>query len=257
MSGEEFLRLLEEVKENLRIIEGGYKDTKKWKKLNKITSEVDYFNFRILQDGTIDIYYDSDNMLSMIGYFQLEDQKIVLPLMSFYTNISCKILDAKLYINKKEYERLCVEKQKIGEAVRKMCVREFSEIVVTKEKLKRIKRVLEWSIPQLYHCIGKIGEYSEEFNLQSARKLSKIRSIYQSFKVGTKWVYYYDEILGTNRKIPIDGAETAYAVSMLFCTSYTTSIIWLKKYYPSGQWCPVVPWNILQRFAEEIYELYR
>ncbi len=190
-----------------------------------------------------------------MGYYKIEEQEIVLPLMIFYTNISYNVLQAKPYITKKEYEKLCIEKQKIGEAIRKMCVHEFSKMIVTRGKLKIIAKFLKWSIPQLYHCRGEIGEYSEEFDLQEARSLTKIRTIYKSFKVGTKWVYYHDEILGVDRKIPIDSAETAYAVSMLFCQSYVASIIWLKKYAPSGQWCPLVPWKIIQEFNMEILKL--
>ena len=44
-----------------------------------------------------------------MGYYKIEEQEIVLPLMIFYTNIYNVLSKQKPYITKKEYEKLCIE----------------------------------------------------------------------------------------------------------------------------------------------------
>lgn len=258
MSNEEFLRVLEEVSKSITTImlKCHYKEHEKRRKsLRKISEAIDFFHFKVTPTGILDVYYDN-YILSIGGRYKQEDQRVVLPLMILYTNISYSVLKAKKNVTKQTYEKLCVEKQKIGNAIRQMCVKEFQDCVVTKRNLKNVANFLKWSIPQLYHCIGEIGEYSERVEPKDARKLSKIRATYKSFKVGTKYVYYHDEITEEDRKIPIDSPETAYAVCMLFCECYTTSLIWLKEYDPSGQWCPIVPWNIINKFTGMMCKLF-
>ena len=34
----------------------------------------------------------------------------------------------------------------------------------------------------------------------------------------------------------------------LYIKAYTESVLWLKKEKPSGQWCSLTPWQILNQF---------
>lgn len=256
MSNEEFLRVLDEVQESIDKINGGYKDTKKWKSLNKVLEAIESFELKITRDETWNIYYDN-NIFSVMGPFNPKDQKIVAPLMSLYTNITYYTMQAKAHVTKQTYAKLCLEKQKLGLAIREICVQEFQECIITKAKLEKVKLFLEWAVPQLYHCIEENGEgYSERFDLKDARKLTKIREVYKSFRVEGKYVYYHDEILGVNKKILIDSSEVAYAISMLFCESYVVSVTWLNKNAEAGCWEFYIPDKIIARFQYLLSVLY-
>lgn len=256
MSNEGFLRVLEDVQKSIDKIMGKYQDTKRWKSLNEVMEAIEFFRVRITKDGSLDIYYDNE-IFSVVGYFKPEEQKIVAPLMSLYTNISYYVLKAKSHVTKRTYEKLCVEKQKMGVAIREICVQDFTDCVITKEKVKYVKSFLEWAIPQLYHCVEENEErYSERFELEDARKLKKIREVYKSFRVGRKYVYYYDEIISKNKKIPIDSPEVAYAISMLFCESYAVSVNWLNKNAETGYWEFYVPEKIISRFQYLLSIIY-
>ena len=33
----------------------------------------------------------------------------------------------------------------------------------------------------------------------------------------------------------------------LYAKAYAESVLWLKKEYPSEQWCPTIPWKIITK----------
>ena len=122
--------------------------------------------------------------------------------------------------------------------------------------MKQIKVFIKDAITQLYHCAGPIGEFSTKVVLEDAEKLKNIRAIYESFKIGKKYVYFYDEILKREVKINIDSKEFAYAVMMLYAVAYSETILWLKEYDPSGQWCPLVEWKVIQDFRMLLGDIF-
>ncbi len=254
MSNEEFLLVLEEVKGKIATIGRRCRGEKQLTAVFKIEDEIDSFQFQIGQ-GYVEIYYDNKN-IPIVKRYTAKEQGIVFPLMLLYTNVAYYVLQAKSHLTKRIYELICAEKQKLGEAIRKICMQDFEECVITKEKVEKLKAYVNWVIPQLHHCSGEMDEYSERFDLQDSRKLKKVRGVYRSFMVDTKHIYYHDEIMGEDMKILVNSPMTAYVVSMLFCESYITSITWLKKYEPTRQWCLLVPWNIITTFQELITKLY-
>lgn len=258
MKNEEFLRIVEETKRNLFVMQGdfrGYLEKKeKYRAIGKIIDAIEFFHLEI-RDNSWNIYYDN-YIVAMAVIYQKNDQRLVFPLMILYTNISYYTLRAKPFVSKNTYERLCGEKKKIGEAIRQICYFDFENVIFNKEKHEKIKKFIEFSIRRLYHCIENIGEYSTEVVEEDAKKLEKIRRIYQSFQIKNEVIVFYDEILGKRVKIATDSPQSAYAVSMLFCRAYVGTVSWLKKQYPSGQWCPVVPWSVLEDFRVMLEKMY-
>lgn len=258
MKNEEFLRILEETEQNLFMIaeefQGHIEGRDSHRAISKIIGEIDFFHLET-RNNIWDIYYDN-NILGIAGIYRENDQRLVFPLMLFYTNIFYYTLKAKQFVSKSTYERLSTERKKLGKAIREACCFDFEDIVFTKEKYEKIKSFIEFSISRLYHCVEDIGECSIRVVEKDAKKLKKIRDIYQSFRIGDEFIIFYDEILRKNVKILMNSSQGAYAITMLFCKVYVETVLWLKKYYPDGQWCPVVPWDVLQRFRMLLQSMY-
>lgn len=255
MTNNEFARLLEQRKEKIRKIIGPFRGNKQWYELVKIAEEMEMFNFYNLADGTVEIYY-MNSIQSIHGLYKEGEQAIVFPLIIFYTNISYYIMSAKEYATKNVYEILCKEKQKMEQEIREMCMQQFEKCVITPIKCKRMNNFVKRAISQLYHCIDFNGGYSTKVIEKDAEELKEIRKVYETFKVGRKYIYFYDSILKENVKILIDSPDSAYAISILFCDVYITSVLWLKEYDPTEQWCPIVPWKLIIDFRALLSNLY-
>ncbi len=258
MTNEELIEELEEVERNIQRINGEYKDTEKWYRVRKIQRELEYFDVTITKNNELNIYYDCSRLFGMHIITRVDEQLIVCPMMTLYTIVSYRIQKAKKYCRKEMYNKLQKERQQLGNIVREVCTQEFaqSDCIITRADLKKLKRFIQCAEPQLYHCVGEIGEVSTEVVPSDADKLQKIREIYQSFKIGTKYVCYYDEIMEEEVKISIDSTDNAYAIMAFLSAVYLETIAWLKEYEPSGQWCPIVPWKLLQELRMIIGEMF-
>lgn len=258
MKNEEFLRILERTEQNLFMMTEEFQWNTEGKNshraISKIIGEIDLFHLETKND-IWDIYYDN-SILGIIDIYRENDQRLVIPLMILYTNIFYYIRKAKQFVSKSTYERLSAEKKKLGKAIRKACCFDFEDVVFTKEKYEKIKSFIEFSISRLYHCIEDIGECSTIVVEKDAKKLKRIRNIYQSFQIEDQSIIFYDEILRKRVKISMNSSQGAYAITMLFCRAYVETVPWLKKNYPNGQWCPVVPWDVLQRFRMLLEKMY-
>ena len=211
-----------------------YEKTKQYRRFSKISETLEYFHVSFLEEkNCLDIDYEN-SIIPLGGFYPLEEQIVVLPLLLLYTNFSCYTLQSQKYVSEEIYENLCIEKQNLGNAIRKMCICNFKKRIITPTKVQKIKDFLSWAKPQLYHIAGKIGEYSEEIIPKEAEMLKEIREVYESFQIDDNSIDFYDEILKKTIKISIDSSQTGYAIAMLFCEAYTISIPWLKQYSPNG-----------------------
>lgn len=248
MTNEELIKGLEKVERNINQIKGQYEDTKRWRSVYKIQQELEFFHITITENHELDIYYCSNSISGMHIISKINEQIIVYPLMILYASVLYRVRNAKKHCKKRMYSKLLKEKEYLGNIVREVCTQAFEEsnCIITKGYLNVMRKFLNSAVPQLNHYAGEIGEVSTKVVPSEADKLNKIRSIYKSFKVGTKYVYFYDEILDKETKIPIDSTDTAYAIMIFFSEAYTESIMWLKEYDPLGQWCLLVPWKLIQ-----------
>lgn len=255
MKQKEFITQLEEVKWKIQMLRFECKDKSVDDTFYKLREALESFKVELLEDGTLRIHYDN-SIMGVGGNYKPENQSVVLPLMILYTKFSYSMLRAGEYIPDDIYSKACAQKEILGEAIREICIQDFEECVITSSKVKQFKRFLKWVRPQLYHIAGSINEYSERVVTEDAEKLKDIREIYEDFKIGYRYIYFYDEIAKEKVKIPIESPEAAYAVMIMYARAYNVTMPWLKEYCPTGEWCPLVPWNVLNKFRMLLEDLF-
>ena len=254
MTNQEFIREVVTVYQNIRNINGKFEETKRWHKVSKLAEELEYFHIESDKRDYFKIHYEN----SIIGYqgcVSRKDPNIIYPLMLLYTNVAYRMQQLKPYVASNMYQALYKEKARLGKAIRTMCTTEIQSTMPLQVSL--VEKFVQRAIKQLHHCVGKIGEYSEEVYPEDSERLRQIRKIYESFKIGEEYVSFYDEILRRNTRISLNSPSFNYAVMLLFSRVYGKSLLWLWKNYPSGHWCPISPWKVIGEFESIHWKMFR
>ncbi len=255
MTNQEFIREVVEVSKNIRNINGKFEETKRWHKVSKLSEELEYFHIQSDEKDCFEIYYEN-NIVGYHGYVSRKYQNIIYPLMLLYTNVVYRMRQLKPYASLDMYKALYNEKTRLGKAIRTMCTNSELQNTVPLQ-VSLVEQFIQRAVKQLHHCVGKIGEYSEELYPEDSEKLRQIRKMYESFKIGEGYVSFYDEILRRNTRIPINSPSFNYAVMLLFSRVYGKTLLWLWKNYPSGQWCPISPWKVIREFESIHWKMFR
>ena len=253
MTNQEFIWEIADIRKNIRDMNGGFEESKRWHKVSKLLGELEYFHIESDKKDYFEIYYEN-RIIGYQGYVSRNDSNIIYPLMLLYTNVVYRMQELKPYVTSEMYKELCKEKVRLGEAIRTICTTEL----YSKEppQVYLVKHFIERAEKQLHHCVGKIGEYSEEVCLEDSERLREIRKIYESFKIGEKYVSFYDEILRRNTRISLNSPSFNYAVMLLFSRVYGKTVQWLWKNYPDGQWCPISPWKVIKEFEALHWKMF-
>lgn len=253
MTNQEFIWKIADIRKNIRDMNGDFKETERWHKVSKLSEELEYFHIESDKKKYFRIHY-GNNIMSYHGYVSRNDSNIIYPLMLLYTNVVYRMQVLKTCVTSEMYKELCKEKVRLGTAIRTICTTELYSTELTQVYL--VERFIERAVKQLHHCVGKIGEYSEEVCPEDSEKLRKIRKIYESFRIDKGYVWFYDEILRRNTRISLNSPSFNYAVMILFSRVYGKTIRWLWKNYPSGQWCPISPWKVIQEFEALHWKMF-
>ncbi len=244
MTNQEFIREVVDVSKNIRDINGEFEETKRWCKVSKLSEELEYFQIQSNESDYFEIYYEN-NIIGYQGYVSRKDPNIIYPLMLLYTNVAYRMRQLRPYADSDMYKALYKQKARLGKAIRTMCTNEEIQNTVPLQ-VPLVEQFIQRAVKQLHHCVGKIGEYSEEVYPEDSERLKQIRKMYESFKIGEEYVSFYDEILRRNTRISLHSPSFNYAVMLLFSRVYGKSLLWLWKNYPSGHWCPISPWKVIQ-----------
>ena len=252
MTNEKIIQGMQSIADNICKINEEYNKSKRWRRVFAIQEEITSFKMQKTEEDLY-IYYNS----ACIGVYNLNKQEIVYPFMMLYTNVLYKMNKAKVCCEISDIEELQKQIDSLGAIIHEVCNAEFEDFIISSQNVKQIKVFIKEAVAQLYHCAGPIGEFSTKVVPEDAEKLKNIREIYESLKVGRKYVYFYDEILKKVVKINIDSKEIAYAIMMLYARAYSETIIWLKEYDPSEQWCPLVAWKVIKDFEMLLRTIFK
>ena len=251
MTNEKIIQGMQSIADNICKINGEYNESKRWHKVFSIQEEITSFKIQELHEDLY-IYYSSGCM----GKYNLSKQEIVYPFMMLYTNVLYKMNRAKVYVEVAEYEELQKQIDSLGVIIHEVCNVKFEDDIINTEKVKQIKVFIKDAIAQLYHYAGPIGEFSTKVVLEDAEKLKNIRAIYESFKIGKKYVYFYDEILKREVKIKLDSKKVVYAIMILYARAYSETIILVEECEKRKQW-PLRAWNVIKDFEMLLRPIFK
>lgn len=188
------------------------------------------------KDGQIDIYYEN-NLFPFAGTFK-EREIIILAMMILYTDFSYKVLKSEKYVSEAVFDEFMTARIHLAKIVEEICMSIDVKELTSENNLKMLKEFLRRNKQRLYIC-GKSAKP------ERAEGISRIREVYQNFKIRGEYIYFYDILSETKQKIRIEYGYT-FALTNLYANAYLTTVIWLQEIDPSGQWCFCVPWNVLQ-----------
>jgi len=237
MQLEELKELLKNVADELEDLRGEYEESKRWRKINNLVEEIELFH---INQEEFSVYYDN---IIMPMEVRVLDYEIVCPVMIFYTNFCRRILETKCCVTVEEYELILEQKEQVEKAVYGMCSKEFESTAVTVEKLKKIAGVLR---------NGKMQLKLQQSSNSECVKFQNVMTQYEKFKIGKKYVYYYDAIVGKDEKCEISSTKVTYAVWMSFYNIYIATLQYVFR-FPDAEWEFFVPWNAYMRLRHEMY----
>lgn len=245
--------------ENMRreLIKLGKNDERVW----KIVEVLDFFYISEKKNGMIDIYFTSGS-IPIVGLFKEDDMLYAFVLMDFYCTLYYKCKKIIRRIRKKEY-RIKIDELlfNMGKLIRKQVLYNIksNENFQGEQFYKEFKKFIDITIKALGHIVDDIGDLTSTYNPVKANKLKNIRNIYEKVRFQDDTITYIDCITKNSQTACIhDTVKFQYAVMSIYVKAYTESILWLKKYDSSGQWCPLTPWQTILNFKMliETYFLY-
>lgn len=188
------------------------------------------------KDGQINIYYDN-NRLPFMGSFK-ESEVIILTMMVLYTDFSYKILKSEKYVPEAVFDEFMTARIHLAKIIEEICMSIDVKKLTSESNLKMLKAFLRRNKQRLYI-------YSKSAKPERAEGISKIREVYQNFKIRGEYIYFYDMLSETKRKLRMENCYT-FALTNFYANAYLKTVIWLQEIDPSGSWCFCVPWNVLQ-----------
>ncbi len=216
----------------------------------EIIEELDSFN--ISEKASMVNIYFSKGPISIGGLFKEDEMLYAFVLMDFYCTLYYKCKKIIRRIRKKEY-RIKIDELlfNMGKVIRNQALYniESNENFQTEQFYKEFKKFIDITIKALGHIVDNIGHLTTRYEPIEAKELKKVRKIYEKISFGDNTITYTDCITKKRKTIYIrDTIELQYAVMSIYVKVYTESILWLKKYDSSGQWCPLTPWQTILNF---------
>ncbi len=214
----------------------------------KILEEIESFQFSILEDGKVRIYYDNA-ISSMIILVEENEELYVFAIMILYTNLSYQIKKASRKTKSKETKKQ-LEKwnNKLARIIRKLATKNIIPRKKEEEFCNKVQKLMEVACSGLHHKVDQIGKISNDFNLKESKELKSIRSIYEKVNFQRDEMTYYDYPIKRYETIQYTDSKFLYAILNIYAEAYIKTIFWLKKEDPMGQWCPLTPWQVLQSY---------
>lgn len=188
--------------------------------------------------------YCSEGIIPLGGLFKENDMLYALILMSFFGELYYK---CRKVITKIKEEECCIRIDAlllyVGMTLREQViydVRPYKEFQ-TEQFYNEFKELIETAV-------NSLGHIAECYNYHWGDQLNDIRAIYETITFKDKEIEYYDYITKTYRMVNIHNTvELQYMIMNLYAKAYAESVLWLKKEYPSEQWCPTIPWKIITK----------
>lgn len=193
-----------------------------------------------------------ENSIMAGGYFEGNEMLYALFLLSFFFQFYYKCRKVATKIQQPEYEQaITTLARKLGMTLREQATRNiipYSDFQ-TEKFYEEFKSLISVAVRALGHKYDEIGHLTDCYKPQEADELKHIRAIYETISFQGETIKYYDYIGEVYRFVNIyDTVEIQYMVMNLYAKVYAESVLWLKKEDPSGQWCPVTPWQMIVRF---------
>lgn len=191
--------------------------------------------------------------LGIAGYFKYNEAILVYALLSDYGRIYYRAKKLCKEINKSEItEEFEKHIQRIGKSIREKALSEELEKVKNfncEKFCDEFQQLITLGIKALYHKNDKIGKITFKINPKEGKELKEIRRIYEQLKFFEDKIVFYDCIMEQYAEVPKnDSRKLQYMACCVFIDIYTSSILWLRKEDPSQQWCPKVPWQLLEAY---------
>lgn len=199
----------------------------------------------------INIHFSS-GVIPIGGVFDTKEMLYAFVLMDFYCSLYYKCRKIVRRVRKKEF-RLEIDSilLELGMLIKNqsLCVKPNKKIDI-EQFSKEFEEFVNISIKALGHTVDQIGHLTSTFNEEEAKCLKKVRETYEKICFKGNVITYTDCISKKSKTISnSDAVEVQYMAMNVFVKAYTESILWLKKYDPSGQWCPITPWQTILRFS--------
>ena len=234
-------------------------------RIHEIVRQLDYFhlNTRLDEEGMIE--FRCEHGVIPIGERVKENEMIyALVIMSFYGILYYKCKKIIRRIRKKEYtRRIDSLLLNMGKVIRRQALDDVkpNEKFETERFYKEFENFIHVAIKALGHKYDQIGyrHLTDVYDAEEAKELKHIRAIYEKVYFKDNTITYFDYITKTSKNFCIDNTvEMQYMVLNLYAKAYTESVLWLKKEDPTGQWCPVTPWQLIRKLDVMIpdYFLY-
>ena len=188
--------------------------------------------------------YCSEGIIPLGGLFKENDMLYALILMSFFGELYYK---CRKVITKIKEEECCIRIDAlllyVGMTLREQVIYDVrpNKRFQTEQFYNEFKELIETAV-------NSLGNITECYNYQWNDELNDIRAIYETITFKGKEIEYYDYITKTYSIVNIcNTVELQYMIMNLYAKAYAESVLWLKKEYPSEQWCPTIPWKIITK----------
>ena len=234
--------------ENMRreLIKLGKNHERVW----EIVEVLDFFHVSEKKNGMICIYFASGS-IPIVRLLKEDDMLYAFVLMDFYCTLYYKCKKVIRKIRRKEYtkkiDNLLIN---MGRTIKKQVLQvKPNENFKAEEFYKDFENFIDITIKSLGHIVDEIGHLTTRYEPREAKKLQKIREIYKKITFGDNTITYTDCITKKSKTVNVyDTIKLLYIVMCIYLKVYTESILWLKKYDSSEQWCPLTPWQAILKF---------
>ena len=193
----------------------------------------------------------SGGLMPIEGIFKEDESFYAFILMDFYCSLYYKCKKVIRRIRRKEYttkiDKLLIN---MGRTIKKQVLQvKPNENFKTEDFYEEFKDFIDITIKSLGHIVDEIGHLTTRYEPREAKKLQKIREIYKKITFGDNTITYTDCITKKSKTVNVyDTIKLLYIVMCIYLKVYTESILWLKKYDSSEQWCPLTPWQAILKF---------
>lgn len=187
--------------------------------------------------------YCSEGIIPLGGLFKENDMLYALILMSFFGELYYKCRKVITKIKEECCIRIDALLLYVGMTLREQVIYDVrpNKRFQTEQFYNEFKELIETAV-------NSLGNITECYNYQWNDELNDIRAIYETITFKGKEIEYYDYITKTYSIVNIcNTVELQYMIMNLYAKAYAESVLWLKKEYPSEQWCPTIPWKIITK----------
>lgn len=234
-------------------------------RINEIVRQLDYFHLNTRLDAEGMIEFRCEHGIIPIGRrFKENEMLYAFAIMSFYGILYYKCKKIIRRIRKKEYSlKINSLLLDMGRLIRQQALYNVkpNEKFETERFYKEFKDFIHIAIKALGHKYDQIGyrHLTDAYDAEEAEELKHIRAIYEKISFNDNKITYFDYIAKKSKTFCTEKTvEMQYMVLNLYAKAYTESVLWLKKEDPTGQWCPVTPWQLIRKLDVMIpdYFLY-